>query len=163
MTNLYKISQQYSDILEQLEDKELELTTEEIEKYLAPINDAFDKKAISLASYMQNLKSSIDVLKTEEDRLRKKRKSIENKISKLKDYLKNNMEKCGITKIKSDLFDIQLQDNPFKVHVINDDAIPIEYLIITKDINKIAIKDYLQKHGNQEWAELIRDKSVRIK
>lgn len=161
--SLYKISQQYQDCLTQLEDVDLELSPEDIEAALDPIKDSFQQKALNLRGFMQSVDDQIDIIKQEEKRLRERKRVLVNKQKGFKDYLLKNMQETGISKIKSDLFDIRLAKCPPKVEIISEGDIPSILLKIETTPDLTAIKSYLEKNGNQPWAKVVQGETVRVK
>lgn len=156
---LYEIDESIQKLLDM--QYENNLTDEEIQDTLnALLMDKHDK-CVNVALAIKNLKKDIDKFKEEEDRLSKRRKSMDNQLSWLKEYLA-----CSLNGEK-------LQDDPrVSVHwskskqVIIDDpsALPSAYLIPQDDkIDKVGIKEAIEKGANIEGAHIAEKEFVVVK
>lgn len=158
--NLYELTDSYLKVLELIENGE-----EGLEDTLESLNDTIELKADGYARIIRNLEANTTALKTEIDRLTDRKKSIENNIDRLKENLKNAMIETGKEKIKTDLFNISVANNPPAVHVIDEKKIPEEFykVEIIKKLDKATIKDLLKAGQIVEGAELTVGKGLRIK
>jgi hypothetical protein len=82
------------------------------------------------------------------------------------DYLKTNMEACGISEItRSPYFTIKLKKCPLSVDVINEKELPVQYLrvkeVITPD--KIKMKEDLIAGVLIQGAALKQNTRVEIR
>ncbi|OJG77960.1 hypothetical protein RV14_GL001292 [Enterococcus ratti] len=81
----------------------------------------------------------------------------------IKHYLQEEMEKTGKTKIKGELFNIGIQNNPISVNVLNENLIPKEFFTpIPPKLDKKKLKEEL-KQGEISGAELVQTKGLRIR
>jgi cell division protein FtsB len=158
--NLYELKESYLKVLELIEAGE-----EGLEDTLESINDTIEAKADGYAKVIRNLEGNITALKAEIDRMTDRKKSIENNIERLKENLKNAMIETGKEKIKTDLFNIKVADNPYAVNVIDETLIPEEYfkVEITRKLDKVTLKDDMKNGQIIKGAELTRGKGLRIK
>ena len=106
-------------------------------------------------------------MKNEENRISEQRKTLENRLKKFKEYVKDCMEKGGFTKIETSLGTLSIAKNPPSVEIINEDEIPSEYKTetVTIKIDKTAIKNNFTKTGEIPAAVNIntQNTSLRIK
>ena len=158
--NLYELKENYLKVLELIESGE-----EGLEDTLESINDAIEIKADGYARIIKNLEGSVTALKAEIDRMTDRKKSIENNIERLKENLKNAMIETGKEKIKTDLFNIKVADNPYAVNVIDETLIPEEYfkVEIIRKLDKVTLKDDMKNGQIIKGAELTQGKGLRIK
>ena len=158
--NLYELKENYLKVLELIEAGE-----EGLEDTLESINDAIEIKADGYARIIKNLEGSVTALKAEIDRMTDRKKSIENNIERLKENLKNAMIETGKEKIKTDLFNIKIADNPYAVNVIDETLIPEEYfkVEIIRKLDKVTLKDDMKNGQIIKGAELTQGKGLRIK
>ena len=158
--NLYELKENYLKVLELIEAGE-----EGLEDTLESINDAIEIKADGYARIIKNLEGSVTALKAEIDRMTDRKKSIENNIERLKENLKNAMIETGKEKIKTDLFNIKVADNPYAVNVIDETLIPEEYfkVEIIRKLDKVTLKDDMKNGQIIKGAELMQGKGLRIK
>lgn len=90
MANLYEISDKLDMLINEafdIETGELYETQEELDKAIDECGLDLDTKIENIGCFIKNLEADIDMLKKEEDNLKKRRKSAENKIEGLKKYL----------------------------------------------------------------------------
>ena len=119
---LYEFAQDYLYLLEMSEELDEEVLIDTIEA----IMDSLEDKAENIAKVIRTFEAEAKIIKTEEERLAAKRKTVENKITYLKKYLFDALEMTGINKIKRPLFTISIQNNSPSVDVINPDLIPLD-------------------------------------
>jgi hypothetical protein len=158
--HLYEIANTHNQALLEMAEMD-DLPEEVINDTLEAIDGEFKDKAISVAAFFMNMDADIQAMKDAEKRMAERRKSKENKIKWLKDYLLSNMARTGITNIECPLFKISLRNNPVSVDIIDEDAIPDEFKI-TETITKID-KTAIKNAGGCPGAELIKKKSISIK
>ena len=150
-TPLYELSEQYQMLQEMAYDPEV------------------DEEALkdTMEGLWGGMKADIEALKREEERLRLRRKSLENRSELLKGNLEANMRYIGKTKFKTALFSFNIQKNgglqPLVIDGLIED-IPGKYLIAQEPVpdNK-AIRELL-KDRQVEWAHLEpQGESLRIR
>lgn len=104
MPRLFEISDEFAQLFDEFEElmdyaEENGISPEEAEKSwfetLDAIETEFEIKADSVAQYIKELKAKSDAIKAEELRLKARRMTYENKVERLKLYLKENMEKMN--------------------------------------------------------------------
>ena len=158
--SLYSITEEYLQLLNMEED----IDEQAFKDTLESITDELETKADNIAKIIKELEGDVDTLKKEEERLAKKRKSIENKKSKLKDYLEESMILTGKSKLKTKLFGFTIQKNPPSLDIKAEENIPKNYYIEQqpkldkKELLK-AIKEGLEVEG----VELKQSESLRIR
>jgi phage host-nuclease inhibitor protein Gam len=138
---LYQLSEQYA-LLEELAE-----SGEDVAEELAALTDAIDEKGSALARVLATLKADASALREEEHRLSARRKAIEANAERIRDYLRANMEHCGIHKIRSPAFTITLQTSPERVEVERMDELPPEYVRTKREPDRAAILAAYKLHG----------------
>lgn len=158
--NLYELTDSYLKVLELIENGE-----EGLEDTLESINDTIELKADGYARIIRNLEANAVALKVEIDRLTNRRRSIENSIDRLKENLKDAMIATGKEKIKTDLFNVTVANNPVAVNVIDEKLIPEEYfkVEIIRKLDKLSLRDAIKNGEEIQGAELTQGKGLRIK
>lgn len=127
--NLFEIASQYQQAFVALLDSDFD--DETITDTLDGLEYEVIDKGRNVAAFFLNLDAEIEAVKLAEKRISNRRKMLENKQSRLKDYLAMNMAKCGITEIKANdsSFTCKLQIGRDSVVVIdNQAALPADYL-----------------------------------
>lgn len=160
METLYELTDNYQQVLEiaeQLDPKTLKDT-------LDGINDAIDDKAENTAKVIRELEGDINTLTSEIQRLNERKTALSNNVKRIKEYLQNEMEKVGKTKVKSERFTIGIQNNPPSVRVEDERKIPRDYFTPQDPkLDKTKLKDELKRGKEIDGAELRQKRSLRIK
>jgi hypothetical protein len=68
-----------------------------------------------------------EAIKSAEERMAQRRRALEGRVKWIKDYLKGNMDHCGIQRIDSTWFVLAVQKNPPSVDVYDEAAFPEAY------------------------------------
>lgn len=163
MSKLYELTQNYNNLMELLDNPEI--PQELINNALKEVTEDIENKSENLCKVIRMMELDVTTFKEEEKRLSSKRKSLENRIKNLKEYLQTSMESVGKNKIEGKLFKIQIQNNKPTVKIIDENKIPelykTEETIIKVDKNSLYD---LMKNGKQiEGVELKQSKSLRIR
>jgi hypothetical protein len=154
--SLYKLT-------EELEDMMQDETTDE--QALERVFGDIQLKAENIVHFMANLDGSIDLFKAEEKRIAERRKAMENKLARTKDYLRENMERLMLEKLSAGTFTISLQNSPPAVVIDDLDAIPARFFTIipeSKVIDKKALAAEL-KAGLVLGAHSEQHKHIRVR
>src|SRR5690606_37456223 len=75
-----------------------------------------------------NLEATTTAMREAEKRIAERRRSAEERIKWLKNYLLTNMQACGISRIDAPEFSIRRQLNPPSVKVADERALPPRFL-----------------------------------
>jgi hypothetical protein len=153
----------YHDVYNQLDDTD---DPERIITALTAINEAIEIKAGNIATFIQSLDAEAQVIKAEEERLSARRKAVENKKARIKDYLQYELESAGMDKIKLPTITISLQANPWAVDITDESLIPNKYYKVIpeqKMLNREQIKKDLTAGEEVTGCLLHRERSVRIR
>ena len=153
--SFWEIKNEYQGLLSQLYDHETGEVNEEVDAQLSAISVTAENKCIAVASWIKNLESEkkqIDFMKEE---VLKREAAYQKEIDKSTDYLKKNMEGCGIREIKCPYFTLRLKENPWSTDVFDESQLPERFMrsreivrIETKP-DKTAIKEEVLKTGVQ--------------
>ena len=159
---LYELTQNYLNLQELLENEEIpkEMITEALDN----VGEELEAKAENIAKLIKTLEVDITGYKAEELRLSNKRKSLENRVKSLKEYLDNAMKVTGKIKFKGQLFSFSIQKNPPSVNVIDEKLIPEEYFIPQEPaLDKKRLLSDLKSGIKVEGAEVKQTESLRIR
>lgn len=177
---LYEISDTFMTLfnsLESMTDDE-ELTPEEKEDRetawfdtLEMLEEEFTDKAENVAAYIKMLKGEAEVLKAEEQELSRRRKAKERRAESLKAYLLSSMQAVSLSKIDRPMAQISIRNNA-ETAVFSDESGFIRWAEEDHDdllrykapeIDKTAVKKYLQAGGEIPGVKLARSQSLMIK
>ena len=143
MSNLYEISNEYQALLEQTYDPETgEILPQMLDK-LDELAMNMEDKAIAVASYIKNLDAEREAIEKAKKNMAERESRLDKRADYLTQYLQSNMERCGITEIKSPMFVIKLKKCPISTDILDENMIPNDYKkskeIVT--IDKLKLKE----------------------
>jgi hypothetical protein len=158
--NLHAIATNHNQALLALAEIE-NIDDATVDQILADLEGDVKDKAISVAGYFLNVEAEIIAMQGAEKNIATRRKVKENSVSRLKQYLLENMLRTGITKIECPQFKISLRNNPESVFIISEGLIPAEFMVTTT--TKSPDKGLIKSVGGCPGVELRRSHSVVIK
>ncbi|WP_242145848.1 MULTISPECIES: siphovirus Gp157 family protein [unclassified Bacillus cereus group] len=158
---LYELSKNFCELQQMIEDG---ADPEAVQDTLQAIEEAFDEKVQGAALLILNLEAQAEVIKAEEKRLADRRKSFENSVKNIKEYLHQQMSAVGKKRIKGALITVGIQKNPASLDIANDAVIPPEFMVpqepkVDKKALLVAVKNGLRWDG----ITLKQGESVRIR
>lgn len=160
MAKLYELSTGYKNIEYLLENGE---DNEELAAVLNSLDEEIEDKAENIAKLIKNYEADIEAFKTEEKRIAERRRTLENDVKRLKEYLFSNMKLTGKTKFKKGTFSFNIAKNPASVEITNADIISSDYKVLTEVIDKKAILTDLKEGKDVQGAILKQNESLRIR
>lgn len=165
MATLFDLTGKWLELYDMADDPDMDadMWFDTIEGLDGEIED----KADGYAKVITQLNADATAIKAEEDRLYRRRTTIENRIKNMKSRLQGMMEITGKKKIKTELFSFGIQKNPASV-VIDEqyiENIPAEYLIAQDPkIDRQKIKEDLKAGKNLDGiAHLEQSYGLRIR
>ena len=105
-----------------------------------------EDKAIAVASYIKNLDAEREAIEKAKKAMAERESRLDKRADYLTQYLQSNMERCGITEIKSPFFVLKLKKCPVSTDIIDENAIPNDYKRVKEvvTIDKLKLKEELQ-------------------
>lgn len=163
---LYELADEYMQIVRQLQESELpeEVVNDTLEGLALPV----EEKARAVAVVICNLQENEDMIRRALDKLAARLDRIIERRDWLKNYLRTNMQRTGITKIEHPLITIRLRKNPAKVVVESPDEVPEEYYGPQKpppprEISKTLIKAAIDAGKEVPGAYVTQEERIEIK
>ncbi len=154
---LYELTELYTNLMD------LDLEDEDVQQALGDIDEKIEVKADNIAKLIRGLEGQKDICKAEEERICKRRKSIENRIDNLKEYLKATMIATDKRKFKTDLFSFNIQKNKTSIKILNEEKVPEEYVEYDRKVLKDKLKKAITEGLEVDYAELVQTESLRVK
>ena len=162
---LYNITNRFTDLMDKAQNGEI--TEEEYNELGFEIAQELQTKGANVIGYIRNTELLIDAMKAEEKRIADIRKTGEAKLEKFKQYVLENMERLGLSKIQTELGALSVSKNPMSVEIENEAEVPEEFKKVEMNIkvDKTAIKKHFKETGEiVAGTRIIDDKtSLRIK
>jgi predicted nuclease with TOPRIM domain len=157
---LYELTDNYMQLVE-LADQ---LDEETFRNTLESIQDSIEDKVENTAKVIKSIEADVQAIKEEEKRLKERRQALETKIDNIKDYLKEQLEKAGIDKVKRATFTVSIQNNPPKAEIVDEKSLPLEFMIPQPaKVDKRAILEKLKSGEHVPGAALVQERGVRIR
>ena len=154
---LYELTELYTNLMD------LDLEDEDVQQALGDIDEKIEVKADNIAKLIRGLEGQKDICKAEEERICKRRKSIENRIKNLKEYLQATMIATDKRKFKTDLFSFNIQKNRASLKILDEEKVPEEYIEYDRKVLKDKLKKAITEGLEVDYAELVQTESLRVK
>lgn len=138
--SLYDLSQAYQNILELFEQDEFK-DNGEIKNALAKIEEEFSQKAANVVRLIKNRQAEADAISAEIKRLESRKKSRENAVKSLKNYLMENMVE---PKLKTDLFSLYVGSSQSVELEISAENLPLDFQKVKIEADKTKLKEALK-------------------
>ena len=144
---LYNITNKFAELMDMAENGEL--TEEQYNALGEQLTLELQQKGSGIIGYTQNEEAFIEAVDFQIKRLQDLKKARQNKLEKFKQYVKENMDRLGITKMDTELGTLSIAKNPMSVEIENEEVIPKEFKqqVITTKIDKTAIKNHFKETG----------------
>jgi len=135
------------------------------DKQLQEVFGNIAEKAQNCAQYNQTLKSQIAVFDDEIKRLETRRAVLKNNLEHFEQYIIENLQRLGVTKLSAGTFQISLVQTQGSLIVDDINAIPPKYIttVQTHTVNKKAIKEEIKQGVKVNGAHIEEGFSLRIK
>jgi hypothetical protein len=161
MTQLYKISQQLVDLVNNADPETGVIDEQAFEGLLLEK----EEKQLNVARFIRHLENDEEVLTQEKKRIEDMIRTSESRKEWLKKYLKTSMELDGKTELDFILFKAKIKQNPPSVRIVNENFIKPEYWV-TKQVvsyDKAKIKEAIKSGVTVEGAELWQTNRLEVK
>lgn len=149
MTTLYTIAEQFKELaaLADNADEDLEVALRDT---MEGVEGEFQEKGKAIAMITLNIDGDLEAIQSQIDRLTERKRIINNHKESLKEYLRQNMEAAGITKITHPLFTITCGKGKPIVVIDDAKALPDDFVNVqvTSAPDKAAIAKAL-KNGQE--------------
>jgi hypothetical protein len=160
---LYKLADEYVAIAMQLADSDL--PDDVIADTLEGASGDIENKAWNTAALILQFEGEASIIKEAEQRMSARRKSLEKRVQWMRDYVLVQLIRTGIGEIDSPEFVIRVQDNPPKVILDDEEAVPNAYKLTetVTTIRKAEIRKLLLDGQSVAGAHLESEKRLSIK
>lgn len=162
--NLFLITKQYKEVINAAIDSETGEINIDALSEIAGFSDSFDEKVQNIASYIEDLKSKLLIVKEYVRLLNERGESIDKKIESLSAYVMKSMDEVGATKVSTALFTVVNKLNPPYVDVLCESNIPDDYMITKTTVSpdKRKILEELKSGHEISGVQMKRTKRLDI-
>ena len=164
---LYELAAGFNALFDLVLDESMDL--ELLEEGLQSIECELEEKCAGGIALIKSLEAYAEAYRKEEKRFEAQRQILENRIKRIKEWYRQNLDAMGKTKVPTRYGVMSVQKNGGRQPLKIDDAalIPDAYLITVpehKDVNREALYEALSGGGKVPGARLEpRGRSLRIK
>ncbi|HCG2230898.1 TPA: siphovirus Gp157 family protein [Staphylococcus pseudintermedius] len=161
MTTLFNLSDAYQQVYDLIAEQGDETVLIET---LQSINDALEEKADGYVAVIKTLEADNVAIDEEIKRLRQRKTSNQNGISRLKESLQFSMESTGKEKFKTALNSYSIANNPPSLDVVEESLIPKEYwLSQAPKLNKKDLLKDIKNGADIKGVEVKQTRSLRVR
>lgn len=161
MAKLYEMTDEYNELLSWGDDPDIDETA--FNDTLEGLTGTIDDKIENIGKVISEYNAAIAGCDTEIKRLQARKKTLENKVTWSKDYIKTNMKKINRLNIVGKLFSFSVRATQEKTIIDDETQIPNEFLKIKTEPDKTAIKEAIKNGQTFEWAHLEKGEALYIK
>lgn len=144
---LYELANEYGKLQDKLElaETDKQVVIDELEK----IEGEFSYKVEQIGKMVITLDSNVSACEDEINRLNAKKIACENKIEWLKTYLLQALKDAQVDKVKGQMVNVSIRDNPKSVRILSVDEIPPEFKEERTEtvVKKVDILAHLKETG----------------
>lgn len=143
---LFALADEYLELAKLLSDEQ-DMPNAIIDEILDAYSGELDTKFWQVSAMVLQFEGEAEMVRTVEKRIVARRKNLEGRADWLRNYLLVNMIRTGINELASPEFVVKVCDNPPKVILDDEDAIPDDYkeeetvVTIRKDVLRRAMLD----------------------
>lgn len=161
MATLYEIREDLQTVLDgglivDEETGEVLFDSDNLEKLQAEYNDKLEACGL----YIKNLESDAEAIRAEEIKLAARRRIMERKAKRLRDYVLINIGDAQ--KIKTARLALSVR-NTDVVQIDSDAQLADEFCRIKREPNKTAIKEALKAGEKVDGAQIVKSRSLVVK
>lgn len=152
MTKLYELTSDYNALLNMVDEGDFEM--DDVLDTLEGIEGEIDDKLQSTVCVIREMEAEAKKFDEEIARMNNIKKTYSNTATRLKEYIRTEMEKVGKDKSKG-LFSISLGKPSVSTEVDDPKALPEQYQKVTVAADKTAIGKALKSGEEIEGARLV--------
>ncbi|EGQ4132990.1 siphovirus Gp157 family protein [Staphylococcus pseudintermedius] len=161
MTTLFNLTDAYQQVYDLIAEQGDETVLIET---LQSINDALEEKADGYVAVIKTLEADNVAIDEEIKRLRQRKTSNQNGISRLKESLQFSMESTGKEKFKTALNSYSIANNPPSLDVTEESLIPKEYWVSqAPKLNKKDLLKDIKNGADIKGVEVKQTRSLRVR
>jgi hypothetical protein len=161
MASLYELENQYLKIQSLIESNDEELLNDTLDSI--DFSSNFNEKVANYGKLILNIKSDTEAIKIEEERLKKRRKTMENKVANLEGRVLDGMNLVGTTRVNTPVLTISVRNNQ-RVTVTDESKVDHRFLVAQKPkISKSEIKKAIKNGETVDGAEITKYQSLNVK
>lgn len=148
MAKLYELAESYEMLLDMIDNQDI--SVEDVQDTLDALEDSIGDKLENIVKIIRMTEGNIELFKAEEKRIQARRRTMENKVDSLKNYMQSTMIRLGMKKVETGTFKIRLQKNPDNISILDESKIPKDFYVKQEPkLDKTALKEAVLKEGKE--------------
>lgn len=161
MSSLFDLTDAYQKVYELITEQGEESALIDT---LQSINDALEDKADGYVAVIKTLEADNVAIDEEIKRLRQRKTTNQNGISRLKESLQFAMESTGKEKFKTALNSYSIANNPPSLNVLEESLIPKDYWVSqAPKLNKKELLNDIKNGADIKGVEVKQTRSLRVR
>ena len=163
MNNIYEISKEFFDVVEELENNGGEITPE-LEQQLSFVSETFEKKCIDYGWVIKYKSAEVDIIDNEIKRLQNLKKSRQKAVDTIKQRLESFMKVFDKRKVESPTLTLSLRKSS-SVLIEDESLLPKKYIKkkVTYAPDKTEIGKVLKRGEQVKGALLMENENLQLK
>ena len=148
--SLYEITGRLAYLREMIESEAIseEDAADTMEAILQEQEDGYE----NAVKWIRDLEADIEAVKAEAEKLAEKKKALEGRKERVRDYILRSMQASGQTKVKAGIFTIAEKKPAVKyVPSVSVEEVPPEPLRVKKEFSATAAKEWAKEHGKSPY------------
>ena len=148
MPNLYELGGSYKALQEAMDRPDV--TQDEIGALIAQLDETRGElrdKVDALCRVLANIDGNATKFANEEQRLAKRRKSLENSRERIRNWIRASMDLLDVKKINTNVHSVTISPGQPKVVIVDESLVPEDYVRVKREIDKKAVMDAYKNDG----------------
>ena len=161
LNHYYPIDTEYHTVFQQLPQQAL--TLQKVKEHLGSIKGERASLLLNIAAFIQNKEEDIATSKEREAYIREERQLAEQQVAMLKKYCLQELQRCHLEELESELLSLRIDKNHPKVVVDRVEQLPLIYIARTESYpDKIRIRSDLLQGISVPGSQLVYEPHLRI-
>lgn len=131
---LYKLSNEYNQLMEIDEPDAIDSAL------MAIVGNQIEVKAESICQLVKTIEAVSETFKAEEKRISERRRALEAKADRIRQYMKDSLLNAGIDKVDAGTFTVRVGLSQGNLQIDDQSKLPPKFIKIIQDVDKAAIK-----------------------
>jgi hypothetical protein len=166
VANLYELMDDYAALQLAFDD---DATDEQLAGLLDAMEDSKGElrvKVDNICRLLRNAETEVERFKGEEKRLAGRRKALENKGKKVREWLKSSLDLLNVDKVVTNVFEVKIIEQGLAIVVVDEDKVPQAFLRVkttsAPDMEKISLA-YKEDGEIVAGCDVVMRKAMRIR
>lgn len=139
---LYELATQFENLMLAIDAADGEIDAE-FEAHLEQLEGDLKTKVEGCLQVARSFELEAEAVKTEEERLSKRRKALENKRQRLRDYVRDNLIRMGQKKLRTGHFSVSIQDARLSLVIDDVKKLPKDFVKMEPVVDQSRLKSAL--------------------